>query len=202
MKEKNTPPSVDNTTISLNATASYNDAETADNTNLGLILKTIQLTQGEKGAELWRLNAQAASITKQEGLILIENPKLIYILPPDNKELHVTSIKGDIEQDQQILRFMKNVHATHETKVMTGELLVYNGTAKAMVFPHGGVFSDEDIYGMADIIVWNLTTRHIEAQGNVNITFSAPKNIATMKKNNNDTMDTFEKNTETSNNIP
>lgn len=142
---------------------------------VGLALKSFILNQGEAGATLWRLNATAGNMVEEDGVLIIDQPELIYYMPPDNEELHVVSDKGDITQKTKILRFIDNVNASHKDGIMRGELLVYNGTAKTMSFPSHGTFESETIQGEADEVIWHIDTRIIEGIGQVDAHFTSSK---------------------------
>ena len=140
---------------------------------LELALKTISLSQGEGGAELWRLKAEWANMRKEDGKIVVEKPKLTYFME-DGNPLLVTSSSGIIDQKAQILRFISEVHISQKSKVIRGDLLVYNGTAKMMTFPQGGVFLGDGVSGRASFLSWNLNLHTIAAEGGVSVFFAGP----------------------------
>ncbi len=148
-----------------NATLAENDS------GLSLSLKSIDLFQGEGGFEVWRLKAEWASMQKKGGKIFVEKPKLVYLMPPDNRELFVTADKGDIDQQEQILRFIDNVFAYQGNNTLRGPLLVYNGTAKTMTFPDGGEFSGKGSSGSAPFVIWSMHSNTVEASGGVTVHF-------------------------------
>lgn len=138
-----------------------------------LLLKTMEITQGEKGLRLWRLETTWANMDKEDGLITVQKPRLVYYMPPDNKELVVTSEHGDVDQTAGILRFVSNVNATFEGRTVTGNLLVYNGTSRSMTFPDGGRFTGAGMQGSADKVVWQMGKNEIEAESNVHVIFES-----------------------------
>lgn len=142
-----------------------------ENDNLSLALKSIELTQGEGGFEIWRLKAEWANMEKEGDLILVDKPKLIYFMREDNSELHVVSDKGDVNQKAHLLRFMNNVTIRQNANTAVGDLLIYNGTAKTMTFPHGGVFAGEGVEGNAPLVVWRMEDQVIEGHGGVEMLF-------------------------------
>ena len=133
---------------------------------LDLALKSITLSQGEGGIEVWRLKAEWANLIKQDNLILVDTPRLTYFLE-DGQVMYVESDKGDVEQKKQILRFIDHVRVTLETRLLTGPLLIYDGADKSMTMPQGGEFSDTDVAGSARFLVWHINTKVIEAEGDV-----------------------------------
>lgn len=139
-----------------------------------LALKTITLSQGEGGFELWRLKAEWANLHKKDDRIVVEQPRLTYFMREDGKILHVFSDTGDVDQKTQILRFIDNVRVTQESKLITGELLVYNGNEKTMTFPQGCAFEDTSVRGSARELVWHIERQLIEAEGDIYVFLSSP----------------------------
>ena len=140
--------------------------------SLELALKTISLSQGEGGVELWRLKAEWASMQKENGKIIVQRPTLTYFMPEKDKTLFITSDSGVIDQKEQILRFIDHVHISQEDKSIRGSLLVYNGTAKTMTFPQGGEFTGTGTSGDAPFLVWDMNHKVIRAEGGVSVRFA------------------------------
>lgn len=154
-----------------------NGAEQDGQGLLELALKTINLSQGEGGLELWRLKAEWANMQKEDGKIVVERPSLTYFMPEKDKEekqktLFVTSENGVVDQKEQILRFENQVHITMDDKAIQGDLLVYNGTAKTMTLPNGGEFTGTGISGTAPFLVWDMNNKTIRAEGGVAVQFA------------------------------
>ena len=140
-------------------------------------MKTINLSQGEGGLELWRLKAEWANMQKEDGKIVVDRPSLTYFMPEKDKEekqktLFVTSESGVVDQKEQILRFENQVHITMDDKAIQGNLLVYNGTAKTMTLPNGGEFTGTGISGTAPFLVWDMNNKTIRAEGGVAVEFA------------------------------
>lgn len=140
---------------------------------LSLALQNIDMSQGQDGFEVWRLKAEWANMAQEDGKIIVHLPRLTYFMPPPDKgEMLVVSDSGTILQEEQILRFIKNVVVTQEGSRITGDLLVYNGAAATMTFPEGGVFGGEGMNGNASLIRWHINQRRIEAAGSVSVDFN------------------------------
>ena len=158
-----------------NATATQRESNTPKETDaptkvegMGLALKSILLQHGEHGLELWRLKAGWANMTKQDGVINLEQPVLTYFMS-DKTELHVVADKGDIDQEKQILRFNGQVRATRANNTVTSDKLVYEGSQRTMTFPSGADFTGEGVRGSAERVIWHMNTRIIEAEGAVDV---------------------------------
>lgn len=154
--------------------ASEQDGQSA----LELALKTINLSQGEGGIELWRLKAEWANMQKENGTIVVQRPTLTYFMPEKDKTLFVTSDSGIIDQKEQILRFIDHVHISQEDKSIRGSLLIYNGTAKTMTFPQGGEFAGTGVSGDASFVVWDMNHKVIRAEGGVSVRFAGSESPA------------------------
>ncbi|MDR3175840.1 MAG: LPS export ABC transporter periplasmic protein LptC [Desulfovibrio sp.] len=144
---------------------------------LNLDIKTVLLSQGEGGIELWRLKATWAKLLKHNDLIIVEAPNLTYFMKEEGKTLLVISKTGDIEQKSRIIRFIDNVRVTQDDKLFTGDLLVYNGTQKSMLFPSGVDFSDAGINARADSLIWLIDQKFITAMGNVSVEFARSEKL-------------------------
>ena len=165
------PSSAPDRDIVHNASLEEKSEETLDQS-----LKSIRLSQGEGGFEIWRLKAEWANVMQQGDKVLVESPKLTYFdKDAPDKPLYVSSDKGDIEQKTQILRFVNNVRIIQEDRQMEGELLVYNGTAKTNTFPNGGRFAGTGMKGEAEHIIWNINDKIITRVGSINIFYNQTK---------------------------
>lgn len=160
----------------------------SDEDKLDQTLKTINLSQGEGGFEIWRLKAEWANVMQQGERIIVDNPRLTYLSKTgDATPLYVNSQRGDVVQKSQILRFIDNVRIMQDDKVMKGDLLIYNGTAKTMTFPDGGHFTDTGMQGDAAHIVWALDQKTIVGEGGVHVFFEkkTPENPASSSNSTN-----------------
>ena len=165
--------------VNANATEGAQPQEIPQETPLDQSLKAISLSQGEGGFEIWRLKAAWANVMLQGDKIIVEKPQLIYFdKENERKNLHVHSDTGDIEQKSQILRFMDNVRIMQEDRLLEGNLLVYNGTAKTMTFPQGARFAGPGMTGSADHIVWDISRKIILGTNGIHVFFESRKNDA------------------------
>ncbi len=143
--------------------------EEAKNSALNLAFKDINLFQAEKnGFTLWRLKAEWANMQEVDGLILVEQPVLVYYLE-NNEDITIRSKLGEVDQAKKILRFMNEVHVISNDNEMFGELLIY--ADEKMTMPEGGRFQGKNSSGLADFIVWDMSTQNITAEGNVIVEF-------------------------------
>ena len=148
-------------------------AEEGGSSALDLALKSISLSQGEGGVELWRLKAEWGSMQKREDMIFLEQPRLTYFMKEDGKSMHVRSDKGDIQQKKQVMRFIDNVRVTQGETLLTGKLLVYDGAPKTMTMPEGAELSDTGVAGVCNHLIWHIDERRIETTGNIVVHFNS-----------------------------
>jgi LPS export ABC transporter protein LptC len=146
--------------------SSADTPESSQESALDLALKTITLSQGEGGFELWRLKAEWANILKQDDIIFLTKPRLTYFME-DDKVMYVQSDSGDVEQQKHLLRFIDNVRVTQDDKILTGKILVYDGTVKTMTMPEGGELTATGVEGSGNHLVWFINTQRIETTGDV-----------------------------------
>ena len=142
-----------------------------------LALKAITLTQGEGGFELWRLKAEWANIQKQDDKIFLINPRLTYFMKEDSKAIYVQSDSGDVDQQEQVLRFIDNVRVTQDDTILTGQLLIHDGRTKTMLMPEGAELTATGMQGSCNHLIWFIDTKRIETMGDVimHLTSAAPK---------------------------
>jgi LPS export ABC transporter protein LptC len=140
---------------------------------LDLALKAIILSQGEGGFERWRLKAEWANMQKRDDIIFLIKPRLTYFME-DGNVIYIQSDGGNVEQQKQMLRFIDNVRATRDDKILTGKLLVYNGTAKTMTMPESAELTAAEVWGSANHLVWFIDTKRIETRGDVIMHLDSP----------------------------
>ncbi len=142
-----------------------------------LAMRAITLTQGEHGAELWRLKAEWGNMRRRDNIMELEKPRFTYYMPPDNKPVEITSEKGDIAQEEQIIQFIDSVVATYEGKILRAPQMTYYGKQREIVCPRGGDIQGEGYVGSADKIVRHVNEQEIEATGNVDFTYESEQDI-------------------------
>ena len=154
---------------------------------LDLALRAITLTQGEGGFELWRLRAEWGNIQRQDDKIFLVEPRLTYFIE-DGSVIYVQSDSGDVDQKEQILRFIDNVLVTQDDTILTGRLLIYDGAARTMTMPEGAELDSATMRGSGNHLVWFMDTKRIETTCNVVIHLESaapeeghtPQDIATV----------------------
>lgn len=138
---------------------------------VGLALKGVNLVQGEKGLEIWRLNASWASLREEGGQIDVEMPDMVYRVGDAEIPLHVTAHKGQIERDQQFLRLWEDVVCVYDEYTLRATLMTYDGTTRTMTFPEGAHIESDKNQGFAQILTWDMNTNIINGMDGVSISW-------------------------------
>lgn len=142
----------------------------------GMSITGMEIVQGEKGRELWRLVAKDAVMSEQGGDIVAQKPYLTYYLNADQAEpgaereiLLVESDTGDVNQRDNRMRFVGNVVATHNDDVLTTELIIYDGASGRLNCPDESFIESVGMRGRADEMSWHLDDNTLHASGGVSL---------------------------------
>lgn len=139
---------------------------------VGLALKGVELVQGEKGVELWRLKATWAALRQEKGVIDVDSPDIIYKVGKTEEPLRVIAPKGEVRDNQSFIRLWDKVTCTYRDYVLDGTLMTYNSTSRLMIFPEGAVIVGATSRGNATRLSWNLATNVIEGEDGVVVHWS------------------------------
>lgn len=154
-------------------------AEAAQNASLdgalGLALQGISLFSGEKGAELWRLKASFAHLTREGGNIDVDAPVVRYTMgtpgEPDfqNDFMDVKADKGRVTDNQRNISLWDNVDVRRFDEVITGPRMDYDSQTRIMVFPQGAALDGPKASGEAGVLTWDLGSNTLVAENNVTV---------------------------------
>lgn len=124
---------------------------------VGVAMKGIELVQGEKGIELWRLKATWAQLRQSNNVIDVDSPDLVYQMD-GGRQLRIVARKGEVQQQIQMMRMWDDVHATHDRHELFARLMVYNGTSRTMYFPEGARIEGQSLSGNATKLEWDMAS--------------------------------------------
>ena len=124
---------------------------------VGVAMKGIELVQGEKGIELWRLQATWAQLHQSNNVIDVDSPDLVYQMD-GGRQLRIVAKKGEVRQQVQMMRMWDDVHATHDRHELFARLMVYNGTSRTMYFPEGARIEGQSLSGNATRLEWDMAS--------------------------------------------
>ncbi|WP_290923137.1 LPS export ABC transporter periplasmic protein LptC [Halodesulfovibrio sp.] len=144
-------------------------------TNVDLSLKGIELKQGEAGKELWTLKATNGWYQKDESIIDLANPDIMYFVQPDRDEVHIVAPNGTINQNKGVARLWGDVTVTNQKGTITSSELTFEDKKKLLVMTGNVIFTGEGFNGSSDNASWNLDENMITATGNVVVNFRAEK---------------------------
>ena len=135
---------------------------------VGVAMKGIELVQGEKGIELWRLKATWAQLRQSNNIIDVDSPDLVYQMD-GGKQLRIVAKKGEVQQQVQMVRMWDEVHATHEQHELFANLMVYNGTRRTMYFPEGARIEGQTLSGNATRLEWDVADNVLRGSDGVSM---------------------------------
>lgn len=147
-------------------------AQSAQAPTANLKIESFQLASGEKGNELWRLEAECATITHNGENIELESPSARYMLgnPADNDCIYVTASNGRVSDNRQTVSLWGNVKIVHGGEVVSGPLLEYRSQSREIVFPQGAVIESPSFASSAAVLRWCLDENRIEGNDGVTST--------------------------------
>ncbi|HEU6438214.1 MAG TPA: LPS export ABC transporter periplasmic protein LptC [Nitratidesulfovibrio sp.] len=135
---------------------------------VGVAMKGIELVQGEKGIELWRLKATWAQLRQSNNVIDVDSPDLVYQMD-GGRQLRIVAKKGEVQQQVQMVRMWDEVHATHEQHELFANLMVYNGTRRTMYFPEGARIAGQTLSGNATRLEWDVVDNVLRGSDGVSM---------------------------------
>ena len=154
--------SLDGAKLQGNATQSGNPLEEV----AGLAIKGINLFQGNKGLELWRLKASWAHMSQNGDTIDVDKPVVRYALGegsasnPDDDVLDVQAQLGRITDNQRFLTLWDDV-------VITSSRMNYDANKRLMTFPEGAALESPTASGTAAFFTWDLAANEMHGSGGV-----------------------------------
>lgn len=139
----------------------------------GLAIQGINLFQGNKGVELWRLKASWAHMSQNGDIIEVDKPVVRYALgepsSPNAAEdfLDVQAEKGRITDNQRFLTLWDDVVITRFDDTITSSRMDYNAATRTMTFPEGAALESPTASGTASLFTWDLETNIMHGSNGV-----------------------------------
>ncbi len=140
-----------------------------------LAIKGINLMQGEKGFEYWRLKADWAAMHHEGDVIDVREPRVRYTLGEGADEDYVYAVSqfGKISDQQQVLTMWDDVVLTRGEDTIVGPEMTYRTDERKVRFPKGGTIMRPTMEGTFGSLVWDMDANRIEGGEGVDITFEA-----------------------------
>lgn len=132
-----------------------------------LAVSGVDLRQGEHGRELWRLQADDGNVRRDDGLLVVTNPRFVYHMQSSGQELVITSRSGDVDQKGEVVRFVDDVHVVYADNILDARIMAYDGKLRVLSFPDSASFRGEKMTGAAPLLRWLLDDNLILAEGGV-----------------------------------
>jgi LPS export ABC transporter protein LptC len=135
--------------------------------DMDLSLQGVMLRQGKDGRLLWTLNATHADYQKEQGLIMVTDPDIVYFQEGKDDPVYVTGDQGRIDQKNDQADIWSNVIVLYQGSRLITQSLHYNGTNSQLSFKdHVEVHKDEMVL-TADRALVELETKNLKAHGRV-----------------------------------
>lgn len=144
-------------------------------TNVDLSLKGIELKQGEAGKELWTLKATNGWYQKDESIIDLAEPDIMYFVQPNRDKVHIVAPNGTINQNTGVARLWGDVTVVNQKGTITSSELTFEDKKKLLIMTGNVIFTGDGFNGSSDNANWNLKENLITATGNVVVNFRAEK---------------------------
>jgi hypothetical protein len=130
-----------------------------------LAIRGIKLSQGSKGRKTVQLHADWAALNQDSGAVTVREPDVLYMLRNGEdgspRTVHAISEIGRVEDGNQKISMSGSVRATHEDKVLTGDLAVFHNQVQKLTFPGGADLNSPELQGHAAQLTWDLNTNVI-----------------------------------------
>ncbi len=135
--------------------------------HVDLVLKGVTLRQGRDGRLVWTLNATSADYHKEEGVVFVEEPHILYFQEGETKPVYVESQHGKIDQKNNQADLWSSVVARYHGSKLTTPRLHYNGTSSQLVCKEQVKFFGRDMVLTGKAAVAELGTKRLVVTGRV-----------------------------------
>ncbi len=143
---------------------------------INLAFTGLNLVQGDDGLEIWRLNAQWATLRQESGLIEAKEPKARYRVGEGEGEnyLFVEADNALVSENQSHLTLTGHVEAQYKEDVLQSPVAEFQNENRTLFFPEGASLSGPKLSGTTGYAEWNLENNVLEASGGVNLVWTMP----------------------------
>ncbi len=145
-----------------------------------LMLKGLNLVQGEKGIEFWRLKATWAGMEQTDSSIEVTQPDVWYTLGDGagNDRVHAVSKHGKITDNQRVLTMWGDVVLTRFDQTILAPVMVYYANERAIHFPQGAEVRSAKGSGTFKRLKWSMPDNTIMGEGGISVLFQgAPTRV-------------------------
>ncbi|BBD07570.1 LPS export ABC transporter periplasmic protein LptC [Desulfovibrio ferrophilus] len=142
-------------------------AELAQELDVDVALQQVELSQGSEGKASWRLVADKANYLKDEQLVRLDNPRVIYYQEQDGSEVNVTATEGEVEQSSGDARLWPDVVIVSGPTTVYADHLFYSGETRDIDLTGNVRMKQGEMMMTAPHLIMDMKTNDIKADGGV-----------------------------------
>ncbi|MBU1000905.1 MAG: LPS export ABC transporter periplasmic protein LptC [Proteobacteria bacterium] len=142
-------------------------AELAQNLDVDVALQRVELSQGAEGRANWRLVADKADYLKDEQLVLLDNPHIIYYQEKDGSEVNVDAPQGEVDQASGDAKLWPDVVIVSGPTTVYSDHLHYKSETRDIDLTGNIRLDRGEMQLTAPHLVMNMKTNDIKADGGV-----------------------------------
>lgn len=142
-------------------------ADLAENLDVDVALNKVELSQGSEGKAAWRLVANGADYLKDQELVRLDRPRVIYYQEQDGAEVEVTASEGEVDQASGDARLWPDVVIVSGPTTVYAERLHYKGESRDIDLTGEVRMERGEMRLNAPHMVMNMKTNDITADGGV-----------------------------------
>ncbi|GAU09013.1 LPS export ABC transporter periplasmic protein LptC [Desulfoplanes formicivorans] len=135
--------------------------------NMDLSLQGVTLRQGSKGRLLWTLNATSADYRKDQGVVFVTDPEILYFQEEESTPVYVEGDHGRIDQKNDQADIWSHVLVRYQGSVLTTQSLHYNGTSSLLLCNKDVEIRRKDMVLTSQRATLELATKRVQAHGQV-----------------------------------
>jgi LPS export ABC transporter protein LptC len=134
---------------------------------MDLSLQGVTLRQGSQGRLLWTLNATRADYRKDQGIVLVTDPEILYFQEEESTPVYVEGDHGRIDQKNDQADIWSHVLVRYQGSVLTTQSLHYNGTSSLLLCNKDVEIRRKDMVLTSQRATLELATKRVQAHGQV-----------------------------------
>lgn len=142
-------------------------AELAENLDVDVALNKVELSQGSEGKAAWRLVADKADYLKDQQLVRLDSPRVIYYQEQDGAEVNVTAPQGEVNQASGDAKLWPDVVIVSGPTTVYADHLHYKGESRNIDLTGNVRLERGEMRLNAPHMVMNMKTNDITADGGV-----------------------------------
>lgn len=142
-------------------------ADAVGDVDVDVSMQGVELSRGAEGRAEWRLKAEGADYLQDEGLVRVDNPRIVYYLEDGGDEVVVTAKSGELNQETDTARLWPDVTIFSGPTTVTADRLDYAGADRDIVLTGDVRIDRPGMVMTAPDVRLDLKTNDISASGGV-----------------------------------